>query len=146
MSFFGTSPRAPARGRVLKNSRFEPAVRILLFAAESKKLVQKGSFLRSIIASKTPVFETPWRKKKFERCSSETSFLRPFPTISIVISYIFTSLGRTHIYHQHCQKKTIYKNIKMSIASVGTGGDGNKMVCDSKYISMNAFDCGLVFS
>ena len=62
MSFFGTSPRAPARGRVLKNSRFEPAVRILLFAAESKKLVQKGSFLRSIIASKTPVFETPWRK------------------------------------------------------------------------------------
>ena len=58
MSFFGTSPRAPARGRVLKNSRFEPAVRILLFAAESKKLVQKGSFLRS-------VFETPWRKTFF---------------------------------------------------------------------------------
>ena len=62
MSFFGTSPRAPARGRVLKNSRFEPAVRILLFAAESKKQVRKGLFLRSIIASKTSVFETPWRK------------------------------------------------------------------------------------
>ena len=43
MSFFGTSPRAPARGRVLKNSRFEPAVRILLFEKTSpKRIVFRG--------------------------------------------------------------------------------------------------------
>ena len=45
MSFFDTSPRAPARGRVSKNSRFESAVRILLFAVLSKKQVRKGPFL-----------------------------------------------------------------------------------------------------
>ena len=63
MSFFDTSPRAPARGRVSKNSRFESAVRILLFAVLSKKQVRKGPFLT--IANrlkKHTVFESGWRK------------------------------------------------------------------------------------
>ena len=64
MSFFGTSPRAQPEGECLKNHRFECEVRSLLFAAESKKQVQKGPFLTSPDASKNTVFETPWQKRK----------------------------------------------------------------------------------
>jgi len=61
-SFFGTSSRAEPESEFQKNSRFEPEDRILLFGAESKKECQKAPFLRSRIASKTVLFETPCRK------------------------------------------------------------------------------------
>ena len=56
--FFWHEPK----GECLKNHRFECEVRILLFAAESKKQGQKGPFLTSPDASKNTVFETPWQK------------------------------------------------------------------------------------
>ena len=57
--FFWHEPK----GECLKNHRFECEVRILLFAAESKKQGQKGPFLTSPDASKNTVFETPWQKR-----------------------------------------------------------------------------------
>ena len=71
--FFWHEPK----GECLKNHRFECEVRILLFAAESKKQGQKGPFLTSPDASKNTVFETPWQKKNNRIAQNRIYVLAP---------------------------------------------------------------------